>query len=60
MILIQEEQLRNIRTTLVNALDTLWEIGGYTLGEKIFEDMDQIKDAREEIKKIDELLKIGN
>lgn len=51
--LIQE--LRTCRSNLSCLIDKAWELGGYCAGEKGFEQLNDVKDAREQIERINEL-----
>jgi hypothetical protein len=50
------DELRNSRTVIAEMLDFAWESGGYTLGTDEFERLSEIKDARDQIKRIDEII----
>ena len=44
------------RSIIANLLDKAWELGGYSVGEEEFEKYSYIKDAREHLKEIDNLI----
>lgn len=51
-----KQELIFCRTNLVCLIDKAWELGGCYLGEDEFEEIPDIKDAREQIKRIDKIL----
>jgi hypothetical protein len=48
-------ELRMCRSNLTCLLDKAWELGGCYMGEKDFENLNDIKDAREQIERINEI-----
>lgn len=50
--------LMNSHSVIRDLLDKLWEMGGYTVGEKEFESYDVVINAREQLKELEENFKI--
>ncbi len=52
-----DQIIRNCRTVISGLVEKMWEMGGYTLGENEFENLSVVKDARDQLKEIEEYLK---